>query len=40
MKQYYLSIVMRYGEGTHVMFSMENGIMVKEEVYHFFVEEI
>lgn len=35
MKEYYLSIVMRYGEGTHVLFSMENDMMVKEEVYHF-----
>ena len=35
MKEYYLTVVMRYGEGTHALFSVEDGIMVKEEVYHF-----
>ena len=35
MREYYLSIVMHYGEGTHILFSMEDGLMVKENIYHF-----
>lgn len=39
-KQYYLSIVMRYGEGSHILFWLEDGVMKKKRIYHFVNEPV